>query len=154
MSAAVQGGAAAPVRPRWRTVLTWVLLGAVALTAVVTVAVQVWAGGGAEAYDSAGEVGTSALFLLWNLAPLAGMSVVLLFLGRWVRDGLVVLALGVVALVGITVASLLDFASSDSSTAALVFLFLPLLQWSVVVSSALLAWALQLVLRSRTARPT
>ena len=81
------------------------------------------------------------------------MAVVLLLLDRWVRDGIVVLAVGVVALVGVTVASLQDFVSSESSTAALVFLFLPLLQWAVVVSSALLAWALQLVLRSRSARP-
>jgi hypothetical protein len=138
-----------PVRRPWQTVLSRALLVPVVLAAVFTVAVSVWAGGGWEDYRTAGDAGTTLLFLLWNLAPLAGMAVVLPLLDRWLRDGVVVLVVGVVALVGLTVWSLLDFAASDSSTAALVFLFLPLLQWSVVVSTALLAWALQLVLRSR-----
>ena len=132
------------------SVAAWVLLGVVALGAVATVAVMVWAlTYGDEPSAGLGDdllmlVG-GVLFVVWALVPFAAMAATVLFADFWARGGrgvLVVLAVGVATLVAIAAAALADFVTSDSSTSALIFIFLPFYQLVVVAATAAAAFGL------------
>lgn len=141
-----------PAPPQRRTVLVRVLLGALVLDAVFVLAVMLHASGTLTSVPSAADLGWELLFDLWALAPVAGMAAVVLLARRRWPAGLVVAGLGVVALVGLTGWALLDFLASESSTSALVFLFLPPYLWVVVVVTVALAWAVH-ALRDRQRGP-
>lgn len=138
-----------PAPPRRQVVLVRVLLVALVLTAVLVLAVTLRASGSLTSVRSAADLGVELLFDLWNLAPLAGMAVLVLLIRRRLPDALVVVGCGVLVLVGLTVWALVDFLGSESSTSALVFLVLPLYQWAVVVLTGLVAWAVHAVRQRR-----
>ena len=103
----------------------------VALTAALLLLVMVrstdWSPGPAKTTSLL----ITAAFAAWNLAPLAGMSgVVVIVVRTWPR-GLPAVALGVVASCALTLVLLQDYRSSESSTAALLFVFLPMLRLAV-----------------------
>lgn len=129
------------------SVAVWVLLGVVALGAVATVAVMVWAVGyGEESPADLSEallalftVVVGVLFVVWALVPFVAMAATVFFADRRAGGGrgvVVVLGVGVAALVVLTGAALGDFVTSESSTAALIFIFLPLYQLVVVLATA------------------
>ena len=117
------------VRPRGRW-LVWALLVVLAATAVRTVDVMVWAAGGWERSSTGGSAVPTVLFTAWNLAPIAAMAVVVLRTHRrWPRAVLLTVAAGVVVLVAPTAWAFSGSKTDESSTAALLFLVLPLYQW-------------------------
>lgn len=139
------------------SVAAWVLLGVVALSAVATASVMVWAiSYGDEPSAGPGEdlllLVASVLFMVWALVPFAAMAATVLFVDFWGRGGravLVVLAVGVAALVAIAGAALADSVISESSTSALIFIFLPLVQLVVVLATAAAGFGLAALMRRR-----
>ncbi|ROP26958.1 hypothetical protein [Pseudokineococcus lusitanus] len=131
----------------WPRDLPSVLLVVLALTAGAVATVMVWAGGGGAAGASDTLIGI--LFLLWNLTPIAGMAGVVLFARRR-RPTAAAVTLGVLGLAGLVTTLLVDFVRSDSSTAALLFIFQPLYLWLVAgLTAGLAAASLWLVDRRR-----
>lgn len=141
-------GVDADLRPRPRG--RWLLL-AVALLAVLTALVMLDAGGWAEIFSSVGAVGSSIAFLLWAVAPFAGAGALVAVVPRHLARGRPVLVLGVAALAVLTVLALVSFLTSESSTSALLFLFLPAYQWLLVAVTTGVA-ALVHAFRDRRAR--
>lgn len=126
--------------------LAWVLLGLVALGAIYPLVVQVRASGAFAA----------VILSLWSLAPFAAMAVLVLAAARVSRAALVVIAPGVLALGYLGVWILQDFQIEASSTASLIFLWLPVYQGGVVVVTAaaaavvyLLVWTVRRARRSQ-----
>ena len=110
------------------------LLAVVAVDTAATLAVLAWAGGWFEAGLPSGvDLGTTVALTAWVLAPLVGTGALVLVTARRLPRGLVATAVGVVLLTVLTVGALLSFLRSESSTAALVFLTLPLVQWLLVL---------------------
>lgn len=142
------------------SVAAWVLLVVVALGAVATVSVMVWAlGYGDEPSASLGDdllmLVAGVLFVVWALVPFVAMAATVLFADFWGRAGravLVVLAVGVAALVTIAAAALADFVISDSSTDGLIFIFLPFYQLVVVAATAAAAFGLAALVRRHCRR--
>lgn len=142
------------------SVAAWVLLAVVALGAVATVAVMVWA----FTYGDEPSAGLAddllmlvggVLFVGWALVPFVAMAAVVFLADVRARGGrrvLVVLAVGVAALVAIAGWALSDFIISDSSTDALIFIFLPFYQLVVVAATAAAAFGLDAIVRWRRAR--
>ncbi len=121
--------APAPTRPPWTRpgVLSLVLpLG----TAVAILVSSLRASG---APDELTLDATLLAFLIWNLLPAAAMAVLLLRAARSGRRELMVALVGSGLVAVLTGLALWDFETSDSSTGALVFIFLPLYQWAVLV---------------------
>ncbi len=121
----------------------------VVLGAVATLAVLSWAGGWFEG-GAAGGAGSTVAITAWALAPFLGMGAVVAVGARRLTRGLPAVAVGVVALTGVTAWALSDFTTSESSTAALLFIFLPVYQWVVVLVTAGLAVVWHRVRRRRT----
>ena len=142
------------------SVAAWVLLVVVALGAVATVAVMVWAlTYGDEPSAGLGEdllmLVASAAFVVWVLAPFAAMGATVFFADRRALGGravMVVLAVGVASLVAIAAAALADFVTSDSSTDALIFIFLPFYQLVVVALTAAAAFGIGALVRRHRQR--
>ena len=120
----------------------------VVLGAVATLAVLSWAGGWFEG-GATGGVGSTLAFVAWDLAPFAGMGAVVVVGARRLARGLPALVLGVLALSALTALALSDFFVNESSTAALIFLFLPVYQWGLVLVTAGLAVVWHRVRRRR-----
>ena len=115
---------------RFRTpALAWGLLALVVLGALYPVAVQVRDAG----------VLAAVVFSAWSLAPFAVMAVVVIAAARLSRTALVVVAPGVLALGGLGVWILEDFDIAASSTASLIFLWLPVYQGGVVALTTVAA---------------
>ena len=110
-------------------VLAWGLLALVVLGALYPSAVQVRDAG----------VLAAVVFGVWSLAPFVVMSVVVIAAARLSRATLVVVAPGVLALGGLGVWILEDFDIAASSTASLVFLWLPVYQGGVVALTTVAA---------------
>ncbi len=102
-------------------------------TAIVLIAVMTV---NATPPEGPGDLVDEAVFLVWNLLPMAGAALLLLWAGRLGWGPYAVAAVGNVALAGLTGWALSDFAASDSSTAALLFIFLPIYLGGVVVITA------------------
>jgi len=131
----------------WPRYLPPVLLVLLALTAGAIATVMVWAGSGGTA--GAGETLIGVLFVLWNVTPIAGMAGVVLFARRR-RPTAAAVTLGVLALASLVTTLLVEFVRSDSSTAALLFIFQPLYFWLVTgLTAGLAATSLWLVDRRR-----
>lgn len=110
------------------------LLGLVAVDAATTLAVLAWAGGwfsGDLPLDV--SVVSTVVFTAWVLSPLVAMGVGVVLTARRMQRGLVVTAVGVALLTVLTLGALVAFLTDDSSTAALIFLSLPVLQWLLVL---------------------
>lgn len=84
-------------------------------------------------HETIADLGFTLAFLTWNLLPVSGATVLLLWAGRRGWLPYAAATLGCVALAGLTAWALYDFWTSDSSTAALMFIFLPLSEWIVVL---------------------
>ena len=142
------------------SVAAWVLLAVVALGAVATVSVMVWA----ITYGDEPSAGLAddllmlvggVLFVVWALVPFVAMAAVVFLADVRARGGrrvLVVLAVGVAVLVAIAGWALSDFVISDSSTDALIFIFLPFYQLVVVAATAAAAFGLDAIVRWRRGR--
>jgi hypothetical protein len=112
------------------------LLVLVGVDAAATLAVMAWAGGWfTDGLPLGTGVGGTVAFVAWALAPHFGMGVIIHLTARRLARGIVVTAVGVVLLTALTVGALLAFLTDDSSTAALVFLTLPPLQWLLVLAT-------------------
>lgn len=99
---------------------------------VGTSAVMVWA---AQPWDSElviGDLIGTALFLLWAILPFLALSALVGLTDRLARPLLWIQAVVGAALLVYTGGSLLGFIRSESSTSALIFIFLPMIQLSVV----------------------
>lgn len=107
----------------------WVLLVMLALGAAYPLVVQVRAAGALAAVILSG----------WSLAPFAAMAVLVLAAARTSRAALVVVAPGVAALGYLGVWILEGFQIEASSTASLIFLWLPVYQLGVVAVTAMAA---------------
>ncbi len=131
-----------------------VLLAVVALSAAFTVGVMLWAGG----YVHGGAVDDGVVSLLpslgWALLPFLVATAVVVVATRGSRAASTAVAVGVAALVLLTVALLLSFLASESSTAALLFIFLPFYQLLVLGGATMVALVIQLLVRQRRARGT
>lgn len=116
----------------------WVLLVMVALGAAHPLVVQVR------------EVGAFAAVILsgWSLAPFVVMAVLVLAAARTSRAALVVVAPGVAALGYLGVWILEGFQVETSSTASLIFVWLPVYQLGVVVVTAAAAAGVYLLVWS------
>lgn len=130
----------------------WALLTLVALTAVFTVGTLLWASGYGRGRAVDGETWIVVAFVVWALLPFLVMGAVVVVAARRMRGGMVVTAVGVVALTVLTVVLLLQLFASESSTAALVFLGLPAYQLPLVAVTAAATVGLDAVLRRRRAR--
>ena len=148
-------------RRRFRpSVAAWMLLAVVVLGAVATISVMVWAiTYGDEPSAGLGEdlstLVAGVLFVGWALVPFVAMAAVVFLADVRARGGrrvLVVLAVGVAVVVVSAVLVLVDFITSDSSTDALIFIFLPFYQLVVVAATAAAAFGLDAIVRWRRAR--
>ena len=130
-----------PIAERSRRVLALV-----PVACGIGVAVLVILTGGVSDVDA-----TVLGFLLWNLVPHALLAVVVLQVSRHAPRAWPALVGGVVLHVVLTVAVLAGALLDDSSTAALVFIFLPAYLLAAVVLTALTAGVVSRVRRSRAA---
>jgi hypothetical protein len=124
--------------PSWRTALATTFVPLATAGTIVAVMAGAW-----SRPENGGDVAVSAAFVAWNLLPVLGSVAVLLWAGRLGWLPYAAATVGAVTLAAVTVWSLHDFTTSASSTAALMFVFLPLMQWTVVFVAAglvLLAW--------------
>ncbi|WP_299038328.1 hypothetical protein [uncultured Pseudokineococcus sp.] len=142
--------AAPPTRPPRR--LTQGLLLVVALTAAGLLAVMVWTGMWTQGAWSAGSLLFSVGLTAFNLAPFAAMAAVVVLVARVLQRGAPAAALGVVALAALTAVLLVSFVTSESSTAGLLFLFLPVYLGLVALVTLALAAVLHRVLQRRAQR--
>lgn len=137
-------------RPRW---MTPALLTLVALTAAFTLGTMLWASGYGQGRDIDSEALSTAVFAAVALLPFLAMGVVVVVAARKVRGVVAPVALGVTTLGVLTVVLLVEFITSESSTAALLFLVLPLYQLLVVAATAVATVVVHRV-RRRRPRPT
>lgn len=142
---------AAQVESRLPRGVTPALLTLVALTAALTIGTLVWASGYGQGRAIDYEVLYAVVFVAWALLPFAAMGAIVIVAARKTRGAMVAVALGVVALAVLTVVLLLSFLASESSTAALLFIFLPIYQFLVVGATACTTLVVHLVLRRRRA---
>ncbi|MBF5082683.1 hypothetical protein [Quadrisphaera sp. INWT6] len=117
--------------PRHRWLLAAALV-AMAATAGYVLHLSLWASGGWQRSFANVGVPVSLAFTAWSLAPMAGAAAVVVIAHRSWPRGQVAAAVGVAALAALTVWSFADLKTSESSTTALVFVFLPPVQWFVV----------------------
>lgn len=144
------GKTAAP-RHRWLPVAALI---AMAATAGYVLHLGLWASGGWERSFANVGVPISLAFTAWSLAPMAGAAAVMVLAYRFWPRGQIAAAVGIAALAAFTVWSFADFKTSESSTAALIFVFLPPMQW-LVVGLAAAAGGITHHLRSpRPSRPS
>jgi hypothetical protein len=108
---------------RWRW-MSRTLLSVLGATALGTVIFMIDVEGGVSTFADEGA-GAAVLWIAWNLAPIVAMAFAVLLTRRRLTRGVWVIATGVVGLVAFLVWAAFDYLTSDSSTAALVFLFGP-----------------------------
>ena len=134
MSSAVSSPAPAPhTTPLPRRGLLRALVALAALGGLGTLGVLALAGGWFDGGLSAGGAGWTAVLTLWCLSPFALAVVVAVGVRRAWPRGLWAVLVGEVALVALTAVLLHDMLTSESSTAALLLLFLPLYQGALLV---------------------
>lgn len=112
---------------------------------VGTVTVLAWASGWSLSVGTTpGLTLASELGLLgWIFSPLIATAVVVMAFARWHQRGLPAATWGTALLAVLTGSALVRFVTSESSTAALMFLSLPALQWVVAFGTFLAAaWTL------------
>lgn len=126
-------------RSRSRRVAVWSLL----LPAATGVAILVVMTAASSMPATLADLTWSVGFLVWNLLPLGAMAVLLVWSSRRGWADVAVVELGSVAVAVIAGLALVDFSTSDSSTAALLFIFLPMYLWVAVAVSAMLALAVR-----------
>lgn len=119
-------GRPAPVRARGAhgALLSLGLVGGVS-----TLAVMAWTGGWFEHGVPLDGALPTLLFVLWNLAPFAGAVALVVVTRRRQAGGTPALLVGLLALVGLSAWLLHGMVTSESSTAALLLVLLPLYQW-------------------------
>jgi hypothetical protein len=109
-----------------------------------TLGVMAWAGGWFEQRVATDAALAGLLFVLWDLAPWAGAVALVVTTRRRQAGGTWALLVGLLALVSLTAWLLHGMVTSESSTAALLLVFLPLYQWLLLgltaAASALLHW--------------
>jgi len=138
-------------RHRWLLVATLIAMTA---TAGYVLHLSLWASGGwARSFANVG-VPISLAFTAWSLAPMAGAAAVMVLAHRSWPQGQVAAAVGVAALAAFTVWSFADFKTSESSTTALIFVFLPPMQWLVVGLTAAAGGITHHLRGPRPARPS
>lgn len=125
------------------------LLVLVALSAAFAIGTMVWASGYGQGRPINYEALFAVVFAAWELLPFAAMGAVVILAARRMRGAMAIVALGVLVLGILTVAFLLDFLASESSTAALIFVVLPVYQLLVVMVTAAAAFGLHALLRRR-----
>lgn len=142
-------------RPAARPTPAWTMAFAVAVPlacTVGTVAVMTWASSPTEGGRTIGDVITTALFAVWNLSPHLGLMALLVIIARRWPRGFVVALVASLGYAGFTAWNLYDFVTSDSSTAALLFVFLPVALWGGVIAVGALTWAVGQLAGRRTRR--
>ena len=148
MSAPAAGGRGRPPRGVARALLTLV-----AVTAAFAVGTGFWAAGSSQvATRSVVDVVIEVILTAWALVPFLAIWIVVVKAARRTHSYMTMIALGVVALTVLTVAALVNFLASDSSTAALVFLVLPFYQLLVVGAAAAAGLRIPLLVRRRHQR--
>lgn len=88
------------------------------------------------------DVISGVVFDAWNFSPHLGLMALLVVIARRWPRGLgvaMVLSLGYTAF---TTWCLYDFVNSDSSTAAIIFVFIPIVLWGGVVTVGALTWTI------------
>lgn len=75
----------------------------------------------------------------WIFSPLIATGVIVAAFARWHPAGLPAVTIGSALLAVLTGSALVLFVTSESSTAALMFLSLPALQWVIAVGTFLAA---------------
>lgn len=134
-------------------------LGLVALALTFASAVAlVWvtgiASGGFSTFGTgSGELLGDVAFLGWDFSPVVGLAVVVLVVDRRCPLGRAALLAGTVVFAGFLAFTLADFLASDSSTSALVFVFLPIPLWTLVLLTGGVAVLVQDVRGRRAGAP-
>lgn len=107
---------------------------------IMTLAVTTWAGSPWRGNRAPDELISGAVFDAWSLSPHLGLLALLIIIaGRWPRMLGVALVLSLIY-TGVTAWTLYDFVNSDSSTAAIVFVFLPVVLWGGVIAIGAITW--------------
>ncbi|MEJ5867997.1 hypothetical protein WDV85_09630 [Pseudokineococcus sp. 5B2Z-1] len=127
------------------------LLALVALPAVAVLVVLGWSSGWGGGGDATGLVFLLA-FAVANLAPFVLVAVVVVVGGRAHPLGMPAAAVGVVGVAALTAVLLTSFVRSDSSTAPLLFLYMPFYLGLAVGVVALLTGGLHSI-RQRRGHP-
>lgn len=144
MSPSAKPGLAPPLLQRLLLVL-------VALAAVAVLVVLGWSSGWGGGGHATSVVFLSAIAVA-NLLPFAAMAVAVVIGDRAHPQGMAATAAGVVALVALTAVLLTSFVRSESSTAPLLFLFLPFYLGLAVGVVALLTGGLHWLRQRRELR--
>ncbi|MEJ5913585.1 NAD(P)H-dependent oxidoreductase [Pseudokineococcus sp. 1T1Z-3] len=145
----------APPTPRASDRTETSLLGVVATTAVALVAGLLYGSGlftsDMSFQDGGGWAGLGVLLAvaMLQLVPIGGMGAVVMLVRRRLTLGTPVLAVGVVVLLVLVLTMLAGFVTSESSTAALLFVFLPFYLAAVVLLTLGLAAGLHALRRRR-----
>jgi len=112
-------------------------------SAILIVAVMLWSAGVFDReYWSDLDLGAlvgALVFIAYNLLPPVALAWLVLRSAPDDRPGLVVIAVGCVVFTGVLVWLLVDMLTSESSTAALIFLTLPLILGAILIFFAALA---------------
>ena len=122
-----------------------------ALPAVAVLAVMAWSSGWGGGGHTSGLLFFLAVAVV-NLAPFAAMTILVVRGGRAWPRGTPAAAVGVVALAALTAALLGSFIGSESSTAALLFLFMPAYLGLVVAAAAVFTGVLHRIRQRRACR--
>ena len=121
------------------------LLTVLALSAVLVLGVMVHAARGGPALSGVGETLASMLFVSWDLGAFVLAGVVVVLVLPRVPGATLAIALGTVALSVTAVLGVVAFLTSESSTAPLIFVWLPVYQVVAALGAAALGGVLDLL---------